>query len=196
MNYLIYLAAGSARRFGSNKLLALWQGRPLFVWGLSALEEATVGREDCRAVVVSRWPEILAEARARGCLAVESPRSGEGLSFTIRAALESLPAREEDYYLFAVADQPGLSGRTVARLLEAADRGALAATLWLGDHPGSPTLFSASLRGQLMELEGDEGGRKVLEGCGGRCLRIPAESAGELWDVDRPEDLNTEEQNR
>ena len=82
-----------------------------------------------------------------------------------------------------------MEGATVARLLKAADRGVLAASLWLGDHPGSPTLFSAALRDQLLALEGEEGGRKVLERCGSQCLRIPAGGARELWDVDSPEDL-------
>ena len=194
MKHLIYLAAGSARRFGSNKLLAPYRGRPLFAWGLSALEEAAAGRADCRIWVVSRWPEILRQARALGCGAVNSPESEKGLAHTIRAALENLPPAQGDYYLFAVADQPGMRGETVARLLKAADRGVLAASLWLEDHPGSPTLFSAALRDQLLALEGEEGGRKVLEGCGSQCLRIPAGRAGELWDVDRPQDLEKMEE--
>ena len=38
--YLIYLASGSARRFGSNKLLFPLEGKPLFLYGLETLAEA------------------------------------------------------------------------------------------------------------------------------------------------------------
>ena len=34
MIYLICLAAGRGRRFGADKLLTPWQGRPLYSWGL------------------------------------------------------------------------------------------------------------------------------------------------------------------
>ncbi len=71
--------------------------------------------------VVSRTPEILAAARAAGAKAVESPLSEQGLSFTIKAALDALePLAEGDYLLFAVADQPYLTAASVAALLEKA----------------------------------------------------------------------------
>ena len=34
---LIYLAAGNSRRFGKNKLLVEWNGRPLYEYGLNTL---------------------------------------------------------------------------------------------------------------------------------------------------------------
>ena len=38
--HLIYLAAGSGRRFGGNKLLYPLEGRPLFSYGLETLRRA------------------------------------------------------------------------------------------------------------------------------------------------------------
>ena len=188
--HLILLAAGSARRFGSNKLLRPVNGKPLYAHGLAALLAAAKMRPAADVTVVSRTPEILAAARAAGARAVDSPLSGGGLSFTIRAALDSLePLAAGDYLLFAVADQPCLSAASVTALLEKAAPPTLAATLCVGDKVGSPTLFSASLAGELRALEGDSGGRSVLRALGPACLRVEAADPRELEDVDRPEQL-------
>lgn len=188
--HLILLAAGSARRFGENKLLRPLNGRPLYAHGLAALLAAAKERPNADVTVVSRTPEILAAARAAGAKAVESPLSERGLSFTIKAALDSLePLNERDYLLFAVADQPFLTAASVAALLEQAAPPTRGATLCFGEKVGSPTLFSASLAGQLRALEGDRGGRAVLRALGGECLRVQAESERELEDIDLPEQL-------
>lgn len=188
--HLILLAAGSARRFGSNKLLRPLNGKPLYAHGLAALLAAAKMRPAADVTVVSRTPEILAAARAAGAKAVESPLSEQGLSFTIKAALDALePLAEGDYLLFAVADQPYLTAASVAALLEKAAPPTRGATLCFGEKVGSPTLFSASLAKDLRALEGDRGGRSVLRALGGECLRVQAKSARELEDIDLPEQL-------
>lgn len=188
--HLILLAAGSARRFGENKLLRPLNGKPLYAHGLAALLAAAKMRPAADVTVVSRTPEILAAARAAGAKAVESPLSEQGLSFTIKAALDALePLAEGDYLLFAVADQPYLTAASVAALLEKAAPPTRGATLCFGEKVGSPTLFSASLAKDLRALEGDRGGRSVLRALGGECLHVQAESARELEDIDLPEQL-------
>lgn len=189
--HLILLAAGSARRFGSNKLLRPLNGKPLYAHGLAALLAAAKMCPAADVTVVSRTPEILAAARAAGAKAVESPLSEQGLSFTIKAALDALePLAEGDYLLFAVADQPYLTAASVAALLEKAAPPTRGATLCFGEKVGSPTLFSASLAKDLRALEGDRGGRSVLRALGGECLRVQAKSARELEDIDLPGQLS------
>ncbi|WP_394964462.1 NTP transferase domain-containing protein [Candidatus Allofournierella excrementigallinarum] len=188
--HLILLAAGSARRFGENKLLRPLNGKPLYAHGLAALLAAAKARPNAGVTVVSRTPEILAAGRAAGAKAVESPLSERGLSFTIKAALDALePLAESDYLLFAVADQPFLTAASVAALLEQAAPPTLGATLCFGETVGSPTLFSASLANGLRALKGDSGGRAVLCALGDKCLRVQAKSARELEDIDLPGQL-------
>ena len=75
-------------------------------------------------------------------------------------------------------------------LLEKAAPTTRGATLCFGEKVGSPTLFSASLAKDLRALEGDRGGRSVLRALGGECLRVQAESARELEDIDLPGQLS------
>lgn len=188
--HILYLAAGSGSRFGSNKLLCPLEGKPLFRHGLDTLAALVQSRRDCDLTVVSRYAPILEAARAAGARAVDSPDSARGLSFTIRAGLSALaPIPPEDFLLFAVADQPRLGQGTAARLLDAARPELLAAAACWEGRPGNPALFSAALLPELEALTGDQGGRLVLRRHWDRCVLIPVEDPLELADADTPEAL-------
>ena len=108
---MIYMASGFGRRFGSNKLLASLGGRPLYMYGLTALAEAAVLLQaegtECQLITVSQYAEILEAARLLPLtgLTVENPYSEEGIAASIRlgtaAAWEDASA-----FLYFVADQP------------------------------------------------------------------------------------------
>ena len=190
MNHLILLAAGSSRRFGGNKLLAPLHGKPLYAWGLSALHDVCQERGGCTLTVVSRYPEIRAAARALGAQAVDSPDSEKGQSYSIRSGLQALGRVEErDFLLFLPADQPWITPNTIVRLLDAAGPDTWTATAAFGKRVGTPTLFSARLLPDLLALEGDLGGRKLMGRPGQPCLVVQADSGRELDDVDYPEQL-------
>ena len=183
--YIIYLAAGSSRRFGSNKLFYEYAGKPLFRHGLDLLTDFCRHRPDCALTVVSRYPEILEQAEAAGAQAVYSPDSSKGMSYTIKAALRALPAlRDGDFILFVVADQPHLTGRTLEKILSYAGPGIETVSASYDGRPGNPVLFSARLVPELMELQGDEGGRKVLKKH--KCIFVETENSSELFDIDTP----------
>lgn len=191
--HLIYLAAGSSRRFGGNKLLFELGGRPMFLYGLETLAAVAAERESCDLTVVSRSIEVLDTAERLGARAVFGEMSENGLSHSIRSALAALePLENGDTLLFAVADQPRMSGATVRRLLDAIGSGALCATAAHGERPGNPTAFSGILAPELRALEGDSGGRAVLRAHGAECVRVPVEDEAELIDVDRQGDVIAE----
>ena len=166
--HIIYLAAGNSRRFGSNKLLYKYEGKPLFRHGLDMLTDFCHNRPDCELTVVSQYPEIL-----------------EQVSYTIKAAIQALPnLREEDFILFVVADQPYLTRHTLEKILSYARPGVQTVSAAYGERPGNPVLFSARLVPELMKLQGDEGGRKVLQKQ--ECIYVQAENEYELFDIDTP----------
>ena len=190
MNHLLFLAAGASRRFGGNKLLAPLNGRPLYAWGLAALDEVCKERGDCTLTAVSRYPEIREAARALGVRAVDSPDSEKGQAHSIRAGLLSLgEVKEGDFILFLPADQPWITPNTISRRLDAAGPDTWTATAAFGERVGAPTLFSARLLSDLLALEGDQGGRRLMGRPGQPCRVVQAESARELDDVDYPEQL-------
>ena len=167
VKHLIYLAAGSGRRFGGNKLLYPLEGRPLFSYGLETLRRAVELRPQCELTVVSRYPQILEAARAAGGRAVDSPQSAGGISYTIRAALDALPpVSGEDFLFFAVADQPWLEADTLLRLVDAARPGVPGGTVAFGERVGSPTFFSGALLPEAVRPHRRPGGAAHPAGTG------------------------------
>lgn len=174
----IVMAAGQATRFGTNKLLEDFCGKPLYRWALEAIPQ------DVYEVVhvVTGYAPIIELAEGLGMTAVFNSSPELGVSRTIRLGLEGM--LDCDGVLFMTADQPCLtrdSVRKVAALFEA-DPTMIAAAGCNGKK-GNPCLFPHDLLPELMTLEGDAGGSKVIKAHLER-LRLTEIPALELADCD------------
>lgn len=189
--YIIYLAAGNSRRFGTNKLLHPYKGKPLYRYGLDMIRKYCKRQENCSVLVVTQYEEILSQMEEEGIPVVYSPDSPKGMSYSIKAGIQVLKQviSEEDYLIFFVADQPCLSENTLERLACLAEQPGLnveTASVVCHGKPGSPTMFSARLIPELLELQGDEGGRKIIRRH--NCVQVEAEEERELQDIDYAQD--------
>lgn len=166
--------------------------------------------------VVTRYREILDYCSSiPDCRAVLSPDSEKGISYTIKAGIMAVQEQKktgmhmwqssvwqkkpeknsgslhntvetEDYYMFAVADQPYLKSLSVIKLidkvLENKGNKRLVFSLRCGDAVGNPCVFHSSLIPQLLSLEGDKGGRSVAKKYD--CVYVDIADERELMDVD------------
>lgn len=191
---VIYLASGFGKRFGKNKLLEILEGKPLFAHGLGtilklrAYLEAEMGIRT-RVVLVSQYPEILDFGKEMGVEVVENPCAAEGITASIRLGTEAA-GENEDYYLYAVADQPWLRWETVAGLIQHflprtySDQVSIGC-LACGKRRGNPVIFHKRHRAELLTLKGDRGGSQLIKRYPEEVMEYPAE-AGELVDIDTP----------
>lgn len=130
MIHIIYMAAGNSRRFGSNKLLHIWQGKMLYRHTLDMLSDIVSSRKinedinyDITLTVVTQYDRIIADLDGRKDInTVFCGDSRLGASYTIKAGINSLMGRlkKDDWILFIVADQPYLSEKTIHKFIEAA----------------------------------------------------------------------------
>ncbi|NCC76980.1 MAG: nucleotidyltransferase family protein [Clostridia bacterium] len=165
---LIYLAAGLSSRYGSNKLLEQVDGKLLYQHGLEILDDYQKNHPDqCRIIVVTRFLEIVTSAQAIGATVVENDQPEAGISHSIRLGLvaaaklgQTRPGRRAAVFL--VADQPWLKKETLAAFLDWA-RITPAGILTAGHAgiPGNPVSFDQRYFPELMQLEGDHGGRVI-----------------------------------
>lgn len=160
--------------------------------------------------VVTRYREILDYcACIPDCHAVISPDSEKGISYTIKAGIMAVQeqkkkngvrqkkqekssgvsqnsAETEEYYMFAVADQPYLKSQSVIKLidkvLENTGNEQLVFSLRCGAAVGNPCVFNSSLIPQLLSLEGDKGGRSVAKKHD--CVYVDIADESELMDID------------
>ena len=198
MIHIIYMAAGNSRRFGSNKLFYELDGKPMYRHLLDRLAEIknryNKSKLDSRTIditVVTRYREILDYcACIPDCHAVISPDSEKGISYTIKAGIMAVQEQKktsmQDYYMFAVADQPYLKSQSVIKLidkvLENKGNKRLVFSLHCGDAVGNPCVFHSSLIPQLLSLEGDKGGRSVAKKYD--CVYVDIADERELMDID------------
>ena len=199
---------GNSRRFESYKLFYELDGKPMYRHLLERLieikdrynklkkaEKKTKNAESNNPViditVVTRYREILDYcACIPDCHAVLSPDSEKGISYTIKAGIMAVQEQKktgmQDYYMFAVADQPYLKSQSVIKLIDRVLKNTggkrLAFSLRCGDAVGNPCVFNSSLIPQLLSLEGDKGGRSVAKKYD--CVYVDIADERELMDID------------
>ncbi|MHC4600221.1 MAG: selenium cofactor biosynthesis protein YqeC [Planctomycetota bacterium] len=167
----VVLAAGSSERFGRPKQLAEFQGRSLLHRALETARRA--GVERTFVVLGHEMEKVRAVVDPGDDLEiVANPRYGEGLSESIRRGLEA--AGEFDGALLVLGDLPFL-GVDLARAVVEAYRSSTAPLSFpvVEGRPGHPILFRKDLWGALREVQGDEGGRSVVEKHAQRAAAFP-----------------------
>lgn len=178
----VVLAAGNARRFGSNKLQAQVDGQTLI---RHVLEVIPAGLD---TVVVTQYPEIIELAKEYGFQTVLNDAPELGISRSVRLGLEQ--RLDCEGVLFMVSDQPWLKRNSVEALIAlwAQNPGKIAAMAHKGNR-GNPCLFPARLFPELLTLTGDRGGSAVIRGHEEDVLLLETEAV-ELIDIDTPAVLN------
>ena len=195
---LSYLAAGNSRRFGSKKLLYQWNGKPMYLHLLERLMEIADADDRYELLAVTRYEEIqkqistfLQEGRRIAC--VWSPESEKGVSYSIRSGLFGSGVQEGraseakmQACAFFVADQPWLAKESVLGFLERMQKEeARLGCVKNGSLLGNPVWFSQEYFGELLELQGDEGGKKVFRRHQEEAVYYEIENGKELEDIDR-----------
>ena len=190
---MIYLAAGNSRRFGSNKLLYPLDGKSMYRHLLDRLVHICEYKPEWEVLVVTQYEEIERYARSleeSGCSvhALWSPESVQGASVTISRAVKG--AEEREALVFFVADQPYLTEDTVRNFLYEIEHEMMFSGKRLGSvgyqgECGNPVWFSKTFYQELLTLQGDEGGRKILKKHIEEAAIFPVTDKRELEDIDR-----------
>ncbi len=185
---VIVLAAGSASRFGSNKLLADVQGKPLYRYMIEKLERLSAFPR----ILVTGYEEIAEAAEKIGVCTVLNQEPELGISHSLKLGLEQCRKRCPSVkgVLFSVCDQPALSLATMMELPRLAiNRPGMILVSAHGNHTGNPVLWDQIYFSELEQLSGDIGGKSVME----RHLKkrqLVEIGEEELKDIDRKVDLD------
>lgn len=184
----VIMASGFGKRFGSNKLLAPFLGKPLVMHTISQVKNAPFAQ----CLTVTRHEEIAALCREAG-MEVLLHREPEK-SDTIRLGIQALTRGQElAGCLFCPADQPFISLETLEALVlsfsMSPDPFSLILRPCFGNQPGSPVLFGKKYFDELQCLPDGQGGGFLIQKYSGQVRQIPVRNAYELYDIDTPEDL-------
>lgn len=179
----LLLAAGSASRFGSDKLRhPLPHGVPIAVQSARHLRG-----EVSRVVAVVRHPEMKELLEKEGCSAVVFARADEGMGASLGCAARA--AGRADAYLVALADMPFIRRTSIAAVREAMEKGAPLAAPYFRARRGHPVGIAGMFFESLLDLQGDEGAKRLLRENESRLVKVPVGDPGVLRDIDTPGDL-------
>jgi len=182
----ILLAAGSASRFGVDKLLhPLPDGTPVGVASASALLQAV---PNAIAVVRPGDYALIEAFSAIGLPVVENPLADAGMGSSLTAGVCATSGAAG--WLIALADMPWLQPATITELANRLNNGAsIVAPVYKGQR-GHPVGFSSRWRNELQALSSDWGARDLLANYPDELELLNTEDAGVLQDVDHPQDLD------
>ena len=179
----LLLAAGSATRFGSDKLRhALPHGVPIAVQAARHLRA-----ELARVLVVVRSRDAEQTFRAERCETVVCENAAEGMGASLACAARA--AGKADAYIVALADMPFVRPTTIAAVREALEGGAALAAPYFRARRGHPVGIAGRYYEELLALGGDEGARQLLSANEAELVKIPVGDPGVVRDIDRPDDL-------
>lgn len=177
----VIMASGLGKRFGSNKLMADYHGKPMILQALHASRSLKHNR-----VVVTRHPEVEKLCREHGMNVVlhNLPYRSD----TVRLGLQELG--DVDACMFLPADQPLLRPETVDLLVSSWESNQQCIVRpFHEDIPGSPVLFPKWAFEQLCNLSEDNGGGWVIKQNPESVKAVHIDDPYELMDADTPETL-------
>jgi molybdenum cofactor cytidylyltransferase len=182
----ILLAAGSATRFGSDKLLhALPHDVPIAVQAARQLRAAVDGK--VLVVIRANTGELADLLRKEGCTVVPCERAAEGMGASLACGARA--AGPVDAYLIALGDMPFIRASTIAAVRDALAGGAALAAPYFRARRGHPVGFSGRFRAELESLQGDQGAKELLARHAGDLTKVPVGDPGAIRDIDTPGDL-------
>lgn len=184
----IVLAAGESRRMGRPKPLVSLDGRTMLQRTLDHLGATRV--DEIVVVLGHRAADVLPTLKGLGCRVVINREYRRGMSTSIRRGLQAVSPQAQAV-LVVLGDQPRIGPEVIDRLVERFHRQgrSIVVPVFRGRR-GHPVLFGRSLWDQLRVLEGDIGGRQLLNRYPREVCEVEVDDPGILEDIDRPEDLS------
>lgn len=180
----IIMASGMSRRMSENKLLINLYNKPLIRWTIELAKSCDF--ED--VIVVYKDKEVKDIAENLQVKTIYNGRFKYGQSESIKLALSSLK-KEYDGYIFFTGDQPFIKKETIKTLMKTfIKRGGIILPKVNGKNK-SPVIFSREFKFELMNIEGDIGGRNVIKNNIKKVTPVYFNKSIEFFDIDTKEDL-------
>ena len=183
---VLIMAAGESRRFGSCKLLADIDGKPMLQ---RSIELAQSTDASLIRIVTGRWHQEIKQAQTSGLIddidLIYNPDWQRGLGSSISTGISEIASLCAES-LILLADQVRVSGEDLKRLTLRDDRNQIACASY-SKTLGPPAIFPAQFFPQLEKLSGDKGAKALLAELTSTDYQIDIPSAA--VDIDVVQDL-------
>ncbi len=184
----VLLAAGLSRRFGSNKLLHLIDGRPMLRRVAENLVAALLPQDEVVVVLGHQAEAVRAALDGLPVRCIVNENYADGMGASIAAGVSGIGDKAAGVMIM-LGDMPWIGAGQIRVLRAAFDRAAADAVV-LPVHQGRrghPVIFSRRWFPALCALRGDRGARSVLDAAGNDVIEVAMPDDGILRDLDQPD---------
>lgn len=195
---LVLLASGFGNRFGGNKLLEPYRGKPLYRHMLDRLVRVSgLTEKKTEVLIVTQYPELIRAAVRPGAehlSAVMNHSAAEGIAASVRLGTEEAVRAGSGAAAFFTADMPDLPEAEILRFLKQfLLSGKTCACMEADGEPVNPGAFRfrPGIREKLLSLSGDRGAMKVIRRHPADCYVYQTEPEN-VRDIDTRADLQRE----
>lgn len=180
----VIMASGFSRRMGSNKLFMKLDGKNLVEHILDKIKNIQFND----TIIVTSYVEIFKMAEKRNMKYVINHNAEKGISESIKLGIMNSQVCEG--YMFFTGDQPLVSEKTILKLIDNfnENKDKIVVPIYDGFR-GSPAIFPSKYREELLSIEGDKGGKYVINNNLKDVIYVKIENAAENFDIDTIEDF-------
>lgn len=178
----LVLAAGRGRRFGSDKRVAvLPSGERMLA---QTLARALAAFRDVWVVLrVEDDPAALGVDER--VTVVRAERADEGMGFSLAAGVKALERTGFEAVAVMLGDMPWVEVGTLERLRDLAASERIVVPEFEGQR-GHPVVFARTYWERLRGLQGDQGGKRVMQENAQDCRVVKVDDKGVVRDLDMP----------
>ena len=176
----ILLAAGNSQRFGSNKLL-----HPVNQYAsmlLASLDNISSVVDEVFVVVNPELSNYRSQLERPGVTVLINRKADQGMATSLVCGVSA--SEDAAGWIIALADMPYINPATFKLLLErfVSDRKIILPEY--KEKKGHPVIFSSHFKTQLLKLNGDTGGREIIQQHQQCVETVNVEDEGVVKDID------------
>jgi molybdenum cofactor cytidylyltransferase len=184
----ILLGAGESKRMGLDKLSLPWGEETIFEHCLNTFLRSKV--KELIVVLGGKTKGTTGPSRRRKAKLVMNPHYKMGMSTSIRRGIQAIDP-ECQGILIALGDQPFLKIRTINALIQAfarEEKGIVVPSF--RGRKGHPVIFHKRYQKDLLKLQGDVGGKSIIERYPEDVRIVHVKSEGVVKDIDTWKDYS------
>lgn len=181
----IVMASGFSNRMGINKLILEYKDKPIIEYVFDAVNKSNIRSK----IVVTNHEEVIDLGRKNGFNIVFNNNAKLGQSESIKLGIINSP--DSLGYAFFTGDQPFINEKVIKLLVDEFNNNPNCIIVpHHNGRRGNPTIFPKEYAKELLNLQGDVGGREIIKKYEDRVKFIEISDKKTLWDIDTIEDYN------
>ncbi len=180
----IILASGFSKRMKRDKLLLEIKGSTIIERVIKACVESKLDK----VILVYRNPMVKEIGEKYKVETIYNENAYLGQSEGMKLGI--INARDSTSYMFLVGDQPFLTSELINKLIQEYKEANLPILVpYYNENRGMPMIISSIYKKELLKVEGDKGGRDIVNKYSEKVKKVYIRDETLGLDMDTPEDL-------